>query len=169
MFNYIIVPIYWIELAHFVKRSFSTFPSSFLNLYQTGLIAGMLSVVACFSGSPPGKVAHQVAHGLVGLQVLRHLCQRKDPATAALRLAHIREFTVAHVPAGGVSDRSCVLCQDIRRRHRLHDARVLQLLDGLRGVVIRADGRPARADHRIEGDQRVEVSPQLSTAGAARS
>ncbi|MCD4767635.1 MAG: hypothetical protein K8R34_14120 [Methanosarcinales archaeon] len=37
----------------------------------------MLSVAACFSGSPPGKAAHKVAHGLVGLQILRHLCQRK--------------------------------------------------------------------------------------------
>ncbi|MBW2690194.1 MAG: hypothetical protein JRC99_09725 [Deltaproteobacteria bacterium] len=43
--------------------------------HRIGLIAGMLSVVACFSGSPPGKAAHQVAHGLVGLQILRHLCQ----------------------------------------------------------------------------------------------
>ena len=54
-FNYTIVHIYWIGLLHFVKRSFSTFLSSFLNLYQPGLIA---SVVTCFSGSLPGKIAH---------------------------------------------------------------------------------------------------------------
>ena len=31
--------------------------------HRIGLIAEMVSVVACFSGSPPGKVIHQVAHG----------------------------------------------------------------------------------------------------------
>lgn len=56
-FNYTIVPIYWIELVRFIKRIFSTPWSSFLNLYQIGFIA---SLVACFSGSPPGKAAHQV-------------------------------------------------------------------------------------------------------------
>ena len=37
----------------------------------------LLEFIDCFSCSPPRKVIHQVAHGLVGLQVLRHLCQRK--------------------------------------------------------------------------------------------
>ena len=35
----------------------------------------LLEFIDCFSGSPPGKVIHQVAHGLVGLQAMRHLCK----------------------------------------------------------------------------------------------
>ena len=49
-----------------------------------------------------------------------------------------------------------VLHQDIRRCHRLQDARVLQLLDGLADVVSCAAGRPTRADW-IEEVPLVEV------------
>jgi len=110
--------------------------------HRIGLIAEMLSVVACFSGSPPGKAAHQVAHGLVGLQVMRHLDQRTGQVTAEC-LTSIQEFPIVHILKDGVGDRGSELCEDIRRRHRVQDARVSQLLDGMPGVVIHTESRPS--------------------------
>jgi hypothetical protein len=50
-----------------------------------------------------------------------------------------------------IQPRASQLSQDLRGRHRLQDVRIIQLHDGIPGVVIRADGRPAR----IEDDQLV--------------
>ena len=116
---------------------------------RIGLIAGMLSVVAYLSCRPPGRIANQVAHGLVGQQVMLHLCQRNGQATAPQRLAHIQEFTIVHIPLNHISDRASGILLDIRRRHHLQEVRILQLLDGLPCGIIHADGRPARVD-RIE-------------------
>ena len=56
----------------------------------------------------------------------------------------------------GISNRACPLRQPLLQHHLLQDARVMQLPDHLAGVVIRADGRPARAD-RIEEIQLVKI------------
>ncbi|MCK5218236.1 hypothetical protein KAR10_01865, partial [bacterium] len=130
--------------------------SSFLNLYQTGPIADMLSVVACFSGSPPSKVAHQVAHGLVGPQVCGTFASEmvKQPPPSALHISRnfrsrmSRRMTSVIGAAYSAGTSAGVTGCKVPG--------VLQELDRLAGMVSCADGCPARAD-RIEGDRLVEV------------
>src|SRR5687768_17322470 len=62
------------------------------------------------------KVTHQVAHGLVGLDLLRYLDERKRPALLAsdstLGFAQLQELTVTHVAADGFGYRSLVSRQN---------------------------------------------------------
>jgi hypothetical protein len=50
------------------------------------------------------------------------------PVTAA-HLASIQDFPIVHIPLNHISDRARGILLDIRRRQRLQEVRILQLLD----------------------------------------
>ena len=117
--------------------------------HRIGLIAGMHSIVAYYLAAR--RVKSHIRWRMVWL-----VCRSCGTFTSERvkqpppqRLAHIREFTVAHIPLNHISDRASGFRLDIHRRHRLQGVHVLQLFDGLPCGIIHTDGHPACAD-RIE-------------------
>jgi hypothetical protein len=130
----------------------------------------LLAEGARVSAHLAGKVSSQLAHRLVGLDLLRDLGEREGPPLLAggsslgiaeaekLSIGHAEaeKLSIGHVAADGCGQRASVLPGHVGRRHDLQDAGVLQQRDHVASDVNRADRGPTRTD-RVEDDQRVEM------------